>query len=141
MSLGNKRKVEFAVALVGNPNVVILDEPTVGMDPDANRNMWGILADLKSKGVSIVLVTHKIDQVTAFSDEMSVMHLGRMRCIGSVTDLKRKFSKGWELKITFKKNTDEDINRKLKKIKVEWEARLTLAMVQDTVVCFLKDTT
>lgn len=154
LSLGNKRKVEFAVALVGKPRVIILDEPTVGMDPDANRRIWSILADLKKEGVSIVLVTHMINQATSLCDEMAIMHLGRMRCIGSVNDLKKKFSKGWELNIIFKKNTNQDIELVLNKIKshhedgldtcgtkLQKDTPLTLNMVQDTVKCFLKEAT
>lgn len=90
------------------------------------------------------------------------MHLGRMRCIGSATDLKKKFSKGWELNIIFRKNTNQDIELTLNKIKLihhheveldtfnennehgkklEKDTPLTLNMVQDTVKCFLKDAT
>lgn len=88
-----------AVALVGEPHVVFLDEPSAGMDPEVRRSMWDILQDVKRRGISIVLTTHSMEEAEALADTMCVFHLGRMRCIGSVGHLKKKFSKGWELQI------------------------------------------
>lgn len=88
-----------AVALVGEPKVIFLDEPSAGMDPEVRRNMWVMLQDVKSRGISIVLTTHSMEEAEALADTMCVFHLGRMRCIGNVAHLKNKFSKGWEVQV------------------------------------------
>lgn len=110
---GNKRKLIAAVALVGEPMVVFLDEPSAGMDPEARRRMWDILQDVKNRGISIVLTTHSMEEAEALADRMTVLHLGRMRCLGSVGQLKNKFSKGWEVQIKYAKPPDQMVQQYL----------------------------
>ena len=56
---GNKRKLSTAIALVGDPPVVFLDEPTTGMDPEARRHVWNVLSDARARGTTLVLTTHR----------------------------------------------------------------------------------
>ncbi len=67
LSGGNKRKLSTAIALIGNPKVIFLDEPTTGMDPATKRNLWNIIIRLRDQGKSIVLTSHSMEECEAVS--------------------------------------------------------------------------
>lgn len=104
---GNKRKLSTAVALIGNPAVVYLDEPTTGLDPGAKRHLWNMICKIRSTGKSIVLTSHSMDECEALCTRLAIMVNGEFKCIGSVQHLKNKFSKGFTLVIKLKKNTSD----------------------------------
>lgn len=106
---GNKRKLMVAVAMCGDPSVVFLDEPSSGMDPVAKRSMWKIIEQIKTKGTSVILTTHNMEEAEALASRLAIMHLGRIRCIGPPQYLKDKFSKGYEIDIKYNKPNDEQI--------------------------------
>mmetsp|Transcript_26723 Transcript_26723/g.4761 ORF Transcript_26723/g.4761 Transcript_26723/m.4761 type:complete len:119 (+) Transcript_26723:479-835(+) len=97
LSGGNKRKLSVAMACIGNPPVVFLDEPSAGMDPEARKNMWGVINDIKAKRTSVILTTHSMDEAEALCDKIAIMVAGRMVCLGSSTHIKHKFGTGYEL--------------------------------------------
>lgn len=100
---GNKRKLMVAVAMCGKPEIVFLDEPSAGMDPEARRKMWNIIRDIKEKGCSVVLTTHSMEEAEALANRIVVMHLGRVRCLGHAQKLKDKMGTGYEAFVKFKK--------------------------------------
>lgn len=102
---GNKRKLSTAVALIGNPAVVYLDEPTTGMDPGAKRQLWNMVCRIRKSGKSIVLTSHSMDECEALCTKLAIMVNGEFKCIGSVQHLKNKFSKGFSLTIKLKKKS------------------------------------
>ncbi len=95
---GNQRKVSLAVAMVGDPDVVFLDEPTAGMDPASRRGVWDLLQGFKSLRV-IVLCTHFMDEADMLGDRIGIMCRGRMVCSGSSLFLKHKFGRGYTLNV------------------------------------------
>eukprot|EP00358_Blepharisma_japonicum_P005429 CAMPEP_0202940626 /NCGR_PEP_ID=MMETSP1395-20130829/752_1 /ASSEMBLY_ACC=CAM_ASM_000871 /TAXON_ID=5961 /ORGANISM="Blepharisma japonicum, Strain Stock R1072" /LENGTH=1359 /DNA_ID=CAMNT_0049635207 /DNA_START=1192 /DNA_END=5271 /DNA_ORIENTATION=- len=97
LSGGNKRKLSVAIACIGNPPVVFLDEPSAGMDPEARKNMWRVINAIKKKKVSIILTTHSMDEAEALCNNIAIMVGGRLRCYGTATHIKNKFSSGYEL--------------------------------------------
>ena len=103
MSGGNKRKLSVAIACIGNPPVVFLDEPSAGMDPEARKNMWKVINGIKRQKCSIILTTHSMDEAEALCNSIAIMVAGRFKCYGSTTHIKNKFSKGYEflLKVQF----------------------------------------
>ena len=100
---GNKRKLSTAVALIGNPSVVYLDEPTTGMDPGAKRNLWNIVCKVRNSGKAIVLTSHSMEECEALCTRLAIMVNGEFKCIGSTQHLKNKFSKGYLLLVKVKK--------------------------------------
>ncbi|XP_037034194.1 ATP-binding cassette sub-family A member 3-like isoform X1 [Bradysia coprophila] len=106
MSGGNKRKLSTAIALVGNPKVVFLDEPTTGMDPATKRNLWNIIIKLRDQGKSIVLTSHSMEECEALCTQLTIMVNGNCKCYGSSQHLKNKFTRGFELKIKVKHDQD-----------------------------------
>lgn len=111
LSGGNKRKLSVALAIMGNPNVVLLDEPSAGMDPKARRFLWDIILDIKKKNkqCAIVLTTHSMEEAEALSTKMGIMVRGGVfRCMGSSQHLKSKFGTGYEVEVRIAKQTEED---------------------------------
>ncbi|XP_042638708.1 phospholipid-transporting ATPase ABCA7 [Orycteropus afer afer] len=94
---GNKRKLATAVALVGDPAVVFLDEPTTGMDPRARRFLWNSLLAVVREGRSVVLTSHSMEECEALCTRLAIMTNGRFRCLGSAQHLKARFGAGHTL--------------------------------------------
>ena len=90
LSGGTKQRVLIARALIHQPKIVILDEPTVGLDPDIRRKLWDIIAELKSDGITVILTTHYLDEAEALSDRVCILHNGKVLQIESVAALKEQ---------------------------------------------------
>jgi len=75
---GNKRKLSVAIAMIGNPPIVFLDEPSTGMDPKARRYMWGVISKISTerKRSSIILTTHMMEEAEALSTRIAIMVKG-----------------------------------------------------------------
>ena len=86
LSGGNKRKLSVAIAILGNPPIVLLDEPSAGMDPEARRFMWQVVSSIttRHKRSAVILTTHSMDEAEALSTKMGVMVQGGVfKCMGS----------------------------------------------------------
>ncbi|KAI6240849.1 ATP-binding cassette sub-family A member 3 [Aphelenchoides fujianensis] len=106
---GNKRRLSLGMALVGMPPVLMLDEPTTGVDPKARRAIWDILAQLRSLGSAIVLTSHSMEECEALCTSLSIMSAGRFRCFGNPQHIKTKYGSGYTLLI--KVRSEEDVER------------------------------
>ena len=90
LSGGNKQRLLIARALMHFPKIVILDEPTVGLDPDIRKKLWHQIKELKRQGITIILTTHYLDEAEYLSDRICVLHQGRVILIESIEMLKSK---------------------------------------------------
>jgi len=95
---GNKRKLSVGIALIGNPKIVFLDEPSTGMDPKSRRFMWDLIASTMSKR-AVVLTTHSMEECEALCGRIAILVGGRLRCIGSAQHLKSRYGDGYQLSI------------------------------------------
>ena len=87
LSGGQQQRLALACALVGRPEVVFLDEPTAGMDPQARRLVWDIITSLRADGVSVVFTTHLMEEAEALADQVVIIDHGRVVAKGSPADL------------------------------------------------------
>jgi ABC-2 type transport system ATP-binding protein len=87
LSGGQKRRLDLALGLVGDPELVFMDEPTTGFDPQARRAAWDMIRDLRSLGKTILLTTHYLDEAEQLSDRVAVLREGRIVALGSPADL------------------------------------------------------
>jgi ABC-2 type transport system ATP-binding protein len=87
LSGGQQQAVNLAAALVGRPELVMLDEPTAGLDPHARRSTWDLLRELRASGVTIVLTTHAMDEAEALADHVHILDAGRLSISGTVDEL------------------------------------------------------
>uniref|UniRef100_A0A669F0M1 ABC transporter domain-containing protein n=1 Tax=Oreochromis niloticus TaxID=8128 RepID=A0A669F0M1_ORENI len=92
---GNKRKLSTAIALIGCPPVIFLDEPTTGMDPKARRFLWDCILSVIREGRSVVLTSHSMEECEALCTRMAIMVNGRFKCLGSIQHLKSRFGDGY----------------------------------------------
>jgi lipooligosaccharide transport system ATP-binding protein len=90
LSGGMKRRLAIARAMVGRPSVVVLDEPTTGLDPHSRNHVWEELARLNSRGVSIQMSTHYMDEAATLCDRVAVMDHGRILAVGPPPELVRQ---------------------------------------------------
>ena len=87
LSGGQKRRLDLGLALVGNPELVFLDEPTTGFDPGARRAAWETIRNLRSLGTTILLTTHYLDEAEQLSDRVAVLREGRIVRVGAPSEL------------------------------------------------------
>lgn len=87
LSGGEQQAVNLAGALIGRPELVLLDEPTAGMDPHARRRTWDVIAGLRSSGTSVLLTTHDMDEAARLADRVWIMDAGSVRIHGTVAEL------------------------------------------------------
>jgi ABC-2 type transport system ATP-binding protein len=87
LSGGQRRRVDVALGIVGNPELLFLDEPTTGFDPEARRQFWDLIRGLKRDGTSILLTTHYLDEAAQLSDRAGIIADGRLVALGRVDEL------------------------------------------------------
>lgn len=101
LSGGQKQRFSVASALVNDPKVLFLDEPTTGLDPQARRNLWELVQGIKKKGITVVLTTHYMDEAELLCDRIAVMDEGKIIALDSPKNLVQAL-----LKKGFKKKTE-----------------------------------
>ncbi|XP_036624096.1 retinal-specific phospholipid-transporting ATPase ABCA4 [Trichosurus vulpecula] len=92
---GNKRKLSTAIALIGCPPLVLLDEPTTGMDPQSRRLLWNTIVGLIRGGRAVVLTSHSMEECEALCTRLAIMVKGTFQCLGTIQHLKYKFGDGY----------------------------------------------
>lgn len=100
LSGGNKRKLCLAMAVLGSVKVLLLDEPTSGMDPQNRRIIWQHIRELKASGLTILMTTHHLDEAEELADRVAIMSRGKLLALGSSDFIKRNFGEGYYLTIT-----------------------------------------
>ncbi len=87
LSGGEKRRVDIACALIGSPELLFLDEPTTGLDPESRKAVWALINELQNAGTTIVLTTHYLEEVEAIADDLAILHRGQLRELGPLGDV------------------------------------------------------
>ena len=104
LSGGNKRKLSVAISLLCNPQIILLDEPSTGMDPEARRFMWSIIHKTSKKGKksSVIMTTHAMDEAETLCKRMGIMVNGEFVCLGKASEIKDKYGYGYEIDMRIK---------------------------------------
>ncbi|XP_042639274.1 phospholipid-transporting ATPase ABCA3-like [Orycteropus afer afer] len=105
---GNKRRLSTAIALMGNPSVIFLDEPSTGMDPVARHLLWKLVTEIRETGKAIIITSHSMEECEALCTRLAIMVKGKFMCLGSPQHLKNKFGQVYILKAKVKPDLDED---------------------------------
>lgn len=87
LSGGEVRRLDLACAIAGEPELLFLDEPTTGLDPESRARTWQLIADLKRRGTTVVLTTHYLDEAESLADRLAIMHGGRIVREGTVAEV------------------------------------------------------
>jgi lipooligosaccharide transport system ATP-binding protein len=113
LSGGMKRRLTIARSLVNNPDVLLLDEPTTGLDPQARHTVWDRLFRLKQRGVTLILTTHYMDEAEQLCDRLVVMDKGRIAAEGSPFELIRRHSTREVVELRFREDPAPDLSGRL----------------------------
>lgn len=113
LSGGMKRRLTIARALVNDPEILMLDEPTTGLDPQARHVLWDRLFRLKEQGVTLVITTHYMDEAEQLCDRLVVMDKGKIMAEGSPAELIKKYSSREVLEVRFGSSQNEDAAKKI----------------------------
>src|SRR5208337_873000 len=99
LSGGQKQKMGLALSLVNTPELLFLDEPTTGLDPNARRAIWDVIRGLKAKGKTIILTTHYLDEAQQLSDRVAIMDHGKIVAMGTSDEIIEQYGSGERLEI------------------------------------------
>ena len=104
LSGGNKRKLAVAISMLCNPPIILLDEPSTGMDPEARRFMWSVIHKMSKKGrkSSVIMTTHSMDEAETLCKRMAIMVNGEFVCMGKANQIKDKYGYGYEADVRIK---------------------------------------
>lgn len=111
---GNKRKLSTAIALLGEPAVIFLDEPSTGMDPVARRLLWDTVARARESGKAIVITSHSMEECEALCTRLAIMVQGQFKCLGSPQHLKSKFGSGYSLRAKVRSDGQQEALQEFK---------------------------
>ncbi|XP_023213548.1 ATP-binding cassette sub-family A member 3-like, partial [Centruroides sculpturatus] len=113
---GTRRKLSIAIALIGLPEILILDQPTTGIDPKSRRKIWKILITIKNLlGKSLLITSHNMNECEVLCDRVAIMTKGKFHCLGTIQDLRNKFGQGYTLVVKMKQTDEENQITELKK--------------------------
>jgi len=109
---GMQRRLNLAMALVFNPKILFLDEPSAGLDPQARRLVWDFIRDLKKEDITIILMTHDMAEADILSDHIAIIDQGKIIAQGTPSELKEKYGSDNVLEISFLEPEDVEIAKK-----------------------------
>ena len=93
---GMRRRISVALSTMGNPNVILMDEPTTGMDPVSRRHVWALIQKLKTEKV-ILMSTHAMEEAELLSDKIIILNYGEVKCVGTPLQLKNMLGNGYRI--------------------------------------------
>jgi ABC-2 type transport system ATP-binding protein len=102
LSGGETRRVDLASALMGDPELVILDEPTTGLDPESRREVWRLVDDLRDDGATVLITTHYLEEAETLADRLEIMHAGQIVRSGTPAEI----AQGYPSTISFEGRLD-----------------------------------
>ena len=114
LSGGQKQRFSIATTLINQPKIIFLDEPTTGLDPQARRNLWDLIKDIRSKGTTVIMTTHYMDEAEVLCDRVAIIDSGRIIALDSPDKLiDNLVATGFERPREVKKANLEDVFIKL----------------------------
>ncbi len=135
LSGGNKRKLSVAISMICNPPIILLDEPSTGMDPEARRFMWAVIHKVSSrrKRSAVIMTTHLMDEAETLCKRMGIMVNGQFVCLGSSYDIKEKYGYGFEIDIRLKPLSNEEISAVLKRFNFDKNYKINYQNIGQTL--------
>ncbi|MEM4267853.1 MAG: ABC transporter ATP-binding protein [Candidatus Woesearchaeota archaeon] len=125
LSGGMKKRLDIACALIHDPKILLLDEPTSDLDPFARRQMWNLIRQINEKGTTIILSSHFLDELEGLCDRVGILHNGQIICAGTPNEIKDLYSKEEEIRLETSPGKYHKIMERLSK-----ESRLHIRKMQ-----------
>jgi ABC-2 type transport system ATP-binding protein len=131
---GMQRKLTIAGALLHEPKVLFMDEPTVGLDPASRRQIWTSLKALKNQGVAVLLTTHYLEEAELLADRLGIIRKGKLVAEGTIDDLRHKIQGIRSIAIRLTRDTnEEELSAKLEKLKAKFPVEVRRDVLRNTI--------
>ena len=134
LSGGNKRKLSVAISFLSNPQIVLLDEPSTGMDPEARRFMWSVIHKISANNSSVIMTTHSMDEAETLCKRMAIMVNGEFVCLGKANQIKEKYGYGYEVNVRIRPLSDRRFNKFLAYYNLEKNTKVDLYNINEILV-------
>ena len=133
LSGGNKRKLSVAISFLCSPPIVLLDEPSTGMDPEARRFMWSVIHKISTKGkkASVIMTTHSMDEAETLCKRMAIMVNGEFVCLGRAGQIKEKYGYGYEIEVRIKPLSEIKFTNILNEKNLDKNMKINLQNIND----------
>ena len=136
---GNKRKLSVALAMVGEPPLLFLDEPSTGMDPGARHALWDAIVKIQSRGTSVILTSHSMEECEVLCGKLAIMVNGQFQCFGAIQHLRSRFGQGYTLDITTKLDLPMNERTELKNGIAEQFENVEMVLTEENNNCLVYD--
>ena len=133
LSGGNKRKLSVAISMICNPPIILLDEPSTGMDPEARRFMWAVIHKISArrKKSAVIMTTHSMDEAETLCKRMGIMVNGEFVCLGSSNEIKDKYGYGYEIEMRIKTMKKDEMEKVLAMYNLDKKFQVTAQNVNE----------
>ena len=128
LSGGNKRKLSVAISFLCSPPIVLLDEPSTGMDPEARRFMWSVIHKISTKGkkASVIMTTHSMDEAETLCKRMAIMVNGNFVCLGKAGEIKEKYGYGYEIEVRIKPLSESKFEKVIRENNLDKDTKIDM---------------
>ena len=131
LSGGYKRLLNIAISILHNPKILLMDEPTVGLDPEIRGKIWKVIRSLKENGMTIVLTTHYLDEAKELCDRIAIVNRGKMLAFGAPWQIVKEFG-GRSVAVL---QIDSDVENSLNALEPEDGVRITISRRMISIIC------
>ena len=131
LSGGYKRLLNIAISILHNPKILLMDEPTVGLDPEIRGKIWKVIRSLKENGMTIVLTTHYLDEAKELCDRIAIVNRGKMLAFGAPWQIVKEFG-GRTVAVL---QIDSDVENSLNALEPEDGVRITISRRMISIIC------
>ncbi len=121
LSGGMQKRLDIACALLSDPEILILDEPTADLDPIMRKHLWGLIKQINAKGTTIILASHFLAEIELLCDRIAILHNKKIAELGTAEELRNAYSKNFDITLTLQSENYEPLNKELKKRKTKTE--------------------
>ena len=135
LSGGNKRKLSVAISFLCSPPIVLLDEPSTGMDPEARRFMWSVIHKISTKGkkASVIMTTHSMDEAETLCKRMAIMVNGEFVCLGKSGQIKEKYGYGYEIEVRIKPLSETKFEKIIKECDLNKNMKINMENIESVL--------
>ena len=133
LSGGNKRKLSVAISFLCSPPIVLLDEPSTGMDPEARRFMWSVIHKISTKGkkASVIMTTHSMDEAETLCKRMAIMVNGEFVCLGKAGEIKEKYGYGYEVEVRIKPLSEKQFEKVISQHSLNKDMKIDMSNIEE----------
>jgi ABC-type multidrug transport system ATPase subunit len=135
LSGGNKRKLSVAISFLCNPPIVLLYEPSTGMDPEARRLMWSVIHKISTKGkkASVIMTTHSMDEAETLCKRMAIMVNGEFVCLGRAGQIKEKYGYGYEIELRIKPLSEKKFEKIINEHELDKNMKINMNNIEEVL--------